>query len=800
MAVNNISNNNINRIDTNNNATENKAAEKQGSLAGLKVQKEEANGTKPLSVAKAQQKQAEEVYNQRCAPMKRGTGALKNNNTSTSAKPTPTPITDPANTLKQQINSSQITRGNNNQVNNLLNRNFNLSNDSVANGATTTTRNAAGQTTSSRVAFENGKGAVTLFDNNGSFPPSSTATLPRSVFDKEGILSFYRNSNTLTNDQKQFIQNIYKQDLTSRANYQANVNNLAKNLTDISNDPGKLSETSRREVNDALSSLRSAYDTLSDPNAAAPDPRELYRNVAEAYRALKNDPAASQDKVNDGLNILSIGASNYELNRLPVGNNPQLPAAPTADANAAGAARLAAAKGQFDVNRNKPLSDAQAKPEQVFGNQVNDFLKSIGAGNVDPKKISFQVNSADQLQAIQASLPDGRQLTALFAGGIINAANAKVAFSGIAATNNTTNNTNVKPAPITPTAPTAPTAPATPNAADAIRALKQQIATSKTAKGDDNQVNNVLRNNLNLPADAFNGASTRTTRTAGGQTANSTVTFDGNRGSVTLFNNNGSFPPSSTATLPRTVFDGRGILSFYKEANSLTDAQKKFVQNIYAQDLTSRANFQANVGNLAKNLTDIANDDRNLSADTRREVKDALNSLRKAYDTLSDPKAPSPDPRELYGNVAEAYRALKNDEAAPQGKVNTGLRILSIGTSNYELNRLPVGNNPQLPPAPAAEANAAGAARLAAAKGQFDANRNKPVSDAQAKPEQVFGNQVDDFLKSLGIKADASKIAFQVNSADQLQAIQTRLADGRRLTVLFNGGMINAANAKVAFR
>ncbi|MBI4853188.1 MAG: hypothetical protein HY819_15460 [Acidobacteria bacterium] len=714
-------------------------------------------------------------------------------------KPTTPPInqtTDPATILRQQIANSKITRGDNSQVNNVLNNSFNLpSGDGFNNSATAVTRNNAGQIANSRVNFD--RGSVTLFDNNGSFPPSSTATLPRTVFDKDGILSFYKNSNTLNDDQKNFIQNIYANDLTSRANYQANVTNLAKNLTDIAGDNSNISQTSRREINDALSSLRKAYDTLSDPKAPAPDPRALYSNVAEAYRALRNDSGAIQNKVDNGLNILSIGASNYELNRLPVGNGNATatpPATPTAAANAAGAARLAAAKGQFDTSRNQPLSDAQGKSAQVFGQQVSSFLNSVGINGVDPSKISFQVNSADQLQAIQTKLADGRQLTAIFSGGKIDATNAKVSISGTAsAPSNSTSPTNS-------TIPTNNTTP-TQDAANAARALKQQIASSKITKGDNNQVDNLLRNNFNLPSDAFVPNSTRTTRTAAGQTSNSTVTFGDNRGSVTLFNNNGSFPPSSTATLPRTVFDGRGVLSFYRDANNLTANQKQFIQNIYATDLTSRANFQANVANLAKNLTDISNDNVNLSADTRRELKDALGSLRIAFNRLSDPKAPSPDPRSLYSNVAEAYRALKNDPNAPQSKVNTGLRILSIGASNYELNRLPVGNNPTPPPTPTADANATGAKRLAAAKGQFDSLRNQLLSDAQAKPAQVFGQQVSSFLNSIGINnVDINKIAFQANSADQLQAIQTRLDDGRRLTVLFSNGKIDAANAKVAFR
>jgi hypothetical protein len=404
MAINNVNNNtNINRVDTNNTATNNKPACNQGSLAGLTVKKEQANGTRPLSIAQANQAQAANALSARAA---------------NSADPA-------ANALRQQINGSRTLRGNNNQVDNVLVNNFNLPSDAFTRTATATARNAAGQTTSSKVAL--GKGSVTLFDNNGSFPPSSTATLPRPVFDKAGILSFYQNANSLTDAQRSFVQNVYATDLSSRANYQANVTNLAKNLTDISKN-NNLSAESKREVNDALSSLKSAYNTLANPTATAPDPRALYKNVAEAYRALSNDPNAPKSKVSNGLNILSISASNYDLNRLPVGNNPTPPAAPAAAANATAAAKLAASQGQFDTRRNQPLSDAQASPAKVFGKQVSDFLSSIGINNVNVNNIAFQSNSADQLQAIQTRLADGRRLTALFSNGMINAANAKVAF------------------------------------------------------------------------------------------------------------------------------------------------------------------------------------------------------------------------------------------------------------------------------------------------------------------------------------------------------------------------------------
>ncbi|MBL8150500.1 MAG: hypothetical protein JNN15_11295, partial [Blastocatellia bacterium] len=74
---------------------------------------------------------------------------------------------------------------------------------------------------------------------------------------------------------------------------------------------------------------------------------------------------------------------------------------------------------------------AQANPAQVFGAQVSSYLNSIGLNDVDPRQITYQVNSADKLQNIIIPLGNGRSQTVFFNGGFpVPAGTApQVAFS-----------------------------------------------------------------------------------------------------------------------------------------------------------------------------------------------------------------------------------------------------------------------------------------------------------------------------------------------------------------------------------
>ena len=93
-----------------------------------------------------------------------------------------------------------------------------------------------------------------------------------------------------------------------------------------------------------------------------------------------------------GLNILSIGGSNYDTNRLPVvgGNNN-----PTST-QCNGCFPLA----DFDTARNTPLSQPQANPAAVFGTNVQAFLQGFEIRVPIARSVDYQVNSADVLQFI----------------------------------------------------------------------------------------------------------------------------------------------------------------------------------------------------------------------------------------------------------------------------------------------------------------------------------------------------------------------------------------------------------------
>jgi hypothetical protein len=284
----------------------------------------------------------------------------------------------------------------------------------------------------SQETFKRG-GTATQFYTAG-FPVTSTATLPRTVFDDDGVLSFYKVATPLSDTQLQSVQNLYAGDLTSRKNYSVNLANLAKDLTSLSN--SGLESGLKNKVDSAINNLRNAYNALSDVTAPAPNPRAVYAQVASVYRALDNSCDLNQNQrslVETGINILAIGASNYDTNRVPVAGTPITPAPQTPPTGtqimAAGFPLV-----NFDNVRNTPLTAAQSNPAQTFGTNVNSYLQSIGLNNVNLQNIDYQVNSADKLQAIIVPLGNGRSLTTFFSTGfpVPTATAPQVAFKGTA--------------------------------------------------------------------------------------------------------------------------------------------------------------------------------------------------------------------------------------------------------------------------------------------------------------------------------------------------------------------------------
>lgn len=350
--------------------------------------------------------------------------AATGNTTTSSVNPT-TPTVN--------AGSLRMTIGTSSDLSNLLNKTLNIPTNAIQPGTTASQLNGQGNTQNSTINFANNKGSLTLFNNNGSFPPSSTATLPKAVFDQQGVLSFYQNAQPLSPSQLQSVQQQYAapNGLASRANYAANVANLAKNLTSIQQ-AGNLDPATNTQITNTINNLRNAYSTLNNTNSPAPDPRALYSGVAQTYASLSTNGTLSsqqQQQVSTGLNVLGISAANYDVNRVPVAGAAPAPAAAAPTAAQTAANQAAAARfplPNFDTVRTQPLSAAQASPSQTFGSQVAQFLSSIGVNGVDVNNnVNFQVNSADQLQSIQVQLPNGRRLTANFAAGQINAQNAQ---------------------------------------------------------------------------------------------------------------------------------------------------------------------------------------------------------------------------------------------------------------------------------------------------------------------------------------------------------------------------------------
>jgi hypothetical protein len=314
---------------------------------------------------------------------------------------------------------------------NFLQNTLDLPATGIKQNRTTITVSSANVLQNSQLKFKGG-GSATIF-YTGGFPPTSTATLPRIAFDPAGALSFYKNAQPLTASQLQSVQNLYAGDLTSRKNYSTNVANLARTFTSLLNS-GKLDASAKKTINAALNNLNSAYNTLSDPSQPAPSPRTLYASVASALGSLNNDcnlNSAQKSIVQTGLNILAIGAANYDTNRVPVAGTPGTPAPmppPGATAQAAAGFPLPS----FDTARNTPLAAAQANPAQVFGSSVVSYLQSIGINNVDPQKIDYQVSSANVLQFIKVPLGNGRSQTVYFNTGfpVPSGSAPQVAFSG----------------------------------------------------------------------------------------------------------------------------------------------------------------------------------------------------------------------------------------------------------------------------------------------------------------------------------------------------------------------------------
>ncbi|MEW6733364.1 MAG: hypothetical protein AB1489_18700 [Acidobacteriota bacterium] len=304
-------------------------------------------------------------------------------------------------------------------LNTFLANTFRIPNTTINNANTSLAVNSANQLQSVEVVFNDG-GVMRLFNNlppSNPFPPQSTAQIPRVYLTLSGVLSYAKNAQPLTSTQRDQIAKLYAIDRASRRNYGVNVQNLASALTQIKNNSNLDAQTVQL-INNTIAFLGNAYNQIANFNGRSPDPDTVYKQVANTLRTLTNISAVDTYSLNTALNILGIGYANYMFNRLPINgtNNP----------TATNAAALPA------FNAAKALSQAQAVPDQVFGNAVSTYLLSIGIQDI-PFLRQYQINSADKVQGVEVSLIFNNQTMTVFFNGnfpVTNTTPPQIVFSG----------------------------------------------------------------------------------------------------------------------------------------------------------------------------------------------------------------------------------------------------------------------------------------------------------------------------------------------------------------------------------
>ncbi|MBI4852334.1 MAG: hypothetical protein HY819_11105 [Acidobacteria bacterium] len=448
MAINNISNNNSiistsiqsqnnnveNNIDTTSNtpaSTETIRREDTSSLGSslIRLQLQQSLPSNNLSSATSGISNNSTIPNTLSASTSSTTSTNSASSTSSttatsSTNPTTsTPALNPLGTFQQPLN-------------NFLANIFRVPNAAINNTQTNIQVNSANQFQTGELSL-NGGGTIRLFNNlppSNVFPPQTTAQIPRVYLDSQGVISVARSMQPLAQDQRNQIANLYSVDQASRRNYGVNVQNIASALTQIKNS-SSLDPQTTQLVNAAIASLGNSYNQIANFAGRTPDPDTVYKQVTNVLQLLNGKAGVNQSSVNNALNIVGIGYSNYLFNRLPINgtNNPT--------------ATTAAALPAF--NANKPLSQAQANPSATFGSNVLSYLNSIGITGVDPGQIQYQVNSADKLQTASVRIPGSNQPVTLFFNGnfpVTNATPPQIEFGGIRGARDFTRVENGNPA------------------------------------------------------------------------------------------------------------------------------------------------------------------------------------------------------------------------------------------------------------------------------------------------------------------------------------------------------------------
>ena len=324
-------------------------------------------------------------------------------------------------------------------ISSILGNSFKVSANQVVSAQSSFAVNSANQLQSSQVPFTNG-GTITNFfglpPSNSSAPgvsPQNTTQLGRTVLDRQGVISFSQNMAPLSVNEKQLVRNLLVIDQVSGNNYLTNIQNLGKALFSIQQ-AGGLSSSANNLINNTISSLRTAYNQFVTTRTQVPDPDSLYKLVGSTLRTLSNTPGVNQNPLNTAKDILSIGYSNYLLNRLPINgiitpiNQVAAPALPL-------------------FNEKAPLAQAQSNPSAVFGTNLTSYLNSIGLGGIDAQRdVQYQVNSANVPQAAIINIGNGQNVTLFFSGFPVTSTNPPQAvYSGTAGATQAAQRSSVNP-------------------------------------------------------------------------------------------------------------------------------------------------------------------------------------------------------------------------------------------------------------------------------------------------------------------------------------------------------------------
>lgn len=316
-----------------------------------------------------------------------------------------------------------------------------------------------------------------------------------------------------------------------------------------------------------------------------------------------------------------------------------------------------------------------------------------------------------------------------------------------------------------------------------VPSASAQTAALNPRGAFQNNLSGFLVNTFRIPATAVNLNQSSIGVNSANQAQFFEVVFntgDTRRGRamMRLFNNlppSNPFPPTTTAQIPRVYLDQDGVVAYAQLAQPLLTAQRDAIANLYRVDQVSRGNYAFNLQNIASAFNRIlVNGSSFLSNNEKTAINNAISSLNTSYNQLANFGGRSPDPDTVYKQATQTAALVDNNIFVSNDDLSILYGIIGIGYSNYLFNRLPINgnNNP-----------------TTTTRGALPAfNRAGQLPAAQGDPEGTFGASARAFLDSIGEAFSATRdIAYQVNSANKLQAIEVDMGSGESLTLFFNG-------------